>query len=164
MKFERSKEWWLAKARREGDASIGAGLLARDPALSETATSAGADRSLAGVEEMRIAFSRFVKLMRRQRGLSVEKLADEAAVDIGELVSIEEHLDHSPEPRTIYQLARTFNVPQHSLMQLAGLTVANDVGFCREAVRFAARSETTQKLSPAEKAALNAFITVLSKQ
>jgi hypothetical protein len=34
MKCERSKEWWLAKARREGDASIGAGLLARDPALS----------------------------------------------------------------------------------------------------------------------------------
>jgi hypothetical protein len=31
MKFERSKEWWLAKARREGNAVIGAGLLALDP-------------------------------------------------------------------------------------------------------------------------------------
>jgi hypothetical protein len=31
MKFERSKEWWLAKARHEGEAAIGAGLLALDP-------------------------------------------------------------------------------------------------------------------------------------
>jgi transcriptional regulator with XRE-family HTH domain len=163
MKFERSKEWWHAKARGEGDAAIGAGLLARDPA-PEAATSPPEDRSLAGAEEMRVAFGRFVKLMRRQRGLTVERLADEAAVDISELVSIEEHLDHRPEPRTVYQLARTFNVPQQRLMQLAGLVVTRDAGLCLEAVRFAARSEPTQKLSPDERDALNAFITVLSRQ
>jgi hypothetical protein len=80
------------------------------------------------------------------------------------LVSIEEHLDHRPEPRTVYQLARTFNVPQQRLMQLAGLVVTRDAGLCLEAVRFAARSEPTQKLSPDERDALNAFITVLSRQ
>lgn len=32
MKFERSKEWWLGKARAEQDAFVGAGLLACDPA------------------------------------------------------------------------------------------------------------------------------------
>jgi hypothetical protein len=72
MKFERSKEWWLAKARREGDAVIGAGFLALDPV--ERATAAiGADRPIAaGVDETRIVFGRFVHLMRRERGLSVE--------------------------------------------------------------------------------------------
>lgn len=32
MKLERSKDWWMTRARREGAAAIGAGLLAFDPA------------------------------------------------------------------------------------------------------------------------------------
>ena len=164
MKFERSKEWWLAKARREGDAAIGAGLLARDP--TERAASATiTDRPTApSVDQTRIAFGRFVQLMRRQRGLSIEKLADAAGLELGELVSIEEYLDYTPEPRTVYQLARTFDVPQQGLMQLAGLAVANDAGFRQAAVRFAARSESTEKLSRDERAALTAFIEVLSQR
>jgi hypothetical protein len=166
MKFERSKEWWLAKARREGDAAIGAGLLALDPAPAEQgALAAGEDRPIStAVDETRIAFGRFVHLMRRQRGFSIEKLADEAALDLAELVSIEENLDYTPEPRTVYQLARTFKVPQQGLMQLAGLAVANDVGLRQEAVRFAARSESIQKLSREEKSALDAFVAVLSQR
>ncbi len=35
MKFERSKDWWMARARREGNAVIGAGLLAFDPVPEE---------------------------------------------------------------------------------------------------------------------------------
>jgi transcriptional regulator with XRE-family HTH domain len=164
MKFERSKEWWLAKARREGETAIGAGLLALDPTERAT-TPTGTDRPIAAsADETRIAFGRFIHLMRRQRGFTVEKLADEAALDVGELVSIEEDLDYTPEPRTVYQLARTFEVPQQGLMQLAGLAVANDVGFRQAAVRFAARSESTQKLSRDEKAALTAFIEVLSQR
>lgn len=30
MKLERSKDWWIARARREGSAAIGAGMLALD--------------------------------------------------------------------------------------------------------------------------------------
>lgn len=165
MKFERDKNWWLSKARDEGKAFIGAGLLAFDPRPAEakpdnTASAA----SPTPTEDMRLAFGRFVRLMRRQRGLSVEKLAETAALDLSELVSIEENLDFRPEPRTVYQLARTFDVPQQPLMQLAGLAVTRDAGLSQEAVRFAARSESTQKLSREEKAALDAFLAVLSKQ
>jgi transcriptional regulator with XRE-family HTH domain len=164
MKIERNKEWWLAKARREVDVSISAGLLALDPTERPTA-GAGADRSgSTGFEEARIAFGRFVHLMRRERGLSMEKLADEATLDVGEIVSIEGDLDYKPEPRTVYQLARAFDVPQQSLMQLAGLAVANDMGFRQAAVRFAARSESSQKLTRDEKAALAAFVEVLSQR
>ena len=162
MKFERSKNWWLTKARAEQDACVGAGLLALDP------TPENAGRHVAGgsvpVEELRLAFGRFVRLMRRERGFTVEKLAETAELDLGELVSIEADLDFQPEPRSVYQLARTFGVPQQGLMQLAGLAVPQDNGFSQEAVRFAARSETIQKLSREEKAALDAFLTVLSKQ
>lgn len=119
--------------------------------------------SAAPADEARIAFGRFVNLMRRRQGLSVEKLAETAALDVGELVNIEENLDYTPEPRTIYQLARTFQVPQKCLMQLAGLAIANDADFRQEAVRFAARSESMQKLTREENAALEAFIAVLSE-
>ena len=33
MKLNRSKEWWLSSARREGDATIGAGVLSLDARL-----------------------------------------------------------------------------------------------------------------------------------
>ena len=57
-----------------------------------------------------------------------------------------------------------FDVPQRTLMQLAGLMVAKNVGFHREAVLFAARSEPFQKLTAEENSALEAFVAVLSEQ
>jgi transcriptional regulator with XRE-family HTH domain len=156
MRLERSKGWWLSKARREGDAAVGAGMLAFDPAPDE--------RGGSGADETRIAFGRFVNLMRRRRGFSIERLAQEAALDVSELLIIEESTNNVPDPRTIYQLAQVFDLPQRSLMALAGLTVANDQGLREEAVRFAARSESVQKLTPEESSALEAFVAVLSQQ
>jgi hypothetical protein len=158
MKFERSKEWWMERAHREGDSAIGAGLLAFDPvpgAQSMQPVSA---------EENRIAFGKFVNLMRRRRGFSMERLAQVADLDASELLIIEDDIHHLPEPRTVFKLAETFKVPQQRLMQLAGLAVANDVGLRQEAVRFAARSEVVQKLTPEENSALEAFVAVLSEQ
>lgn len=150
----------MSRARREGDAVVGAGLLAFDPAPEERPSSALAPAA----EENRIAFGKFVNLMRRRRGLSMEQLADAAEVDASELLVIEDDLHHVPEPRTVYKLAQTFDVSQRRLMQLAGLTAANDVGLRQEAIRFAARSESVQKLTPEESAALEAFVAVLSEQ
>lgn len=160
MRLERSKEWWMSRARLEGDSAIGAGMLAFDPAPEERPSAAPAAAS----EENRIAFGKFVNLMRRRRGLSMEQLADAAEVDASELLVIEDDLHHVPEPRTVYKLAQTFDVSQRRLMQLAGLTAANDVGLRQEAIRFAARSESVQKLTPEESAALEAFVAVLSER
>lgn len=160
MKLERSKKWWMARARHEGDAVVCAGLLAFDPAPDERATGV---QSVV-IEETRIAFGRFVNLMRRRQGFSLEDLADVAGLDAGELLVIEDDVYYVPEPRTIYKLAMTFGVSQQRLMQLAGLTVANDAGFRQEAVRFAARSESVQKLTPEESSALEVFVAVLSEQ
>lgn len=153
MKLERSKEWWIVRARREGDAIVGAGLLARDPSPEPHPVAA---------EETRIAFGRFVNLMRRRRGLSMEQLAERADLDASELLVIEDDVRYVPRPRTVYKLAQTFDVSQQRLMQLAGLAAANDAGLRREAVRFAARSESVERLTSEESAALEAFVTVLS--
>lgn len=154
MKINRSKEWWMARARREGDVEVGAGFVPLDPTQEE--------RYSGPAEETRIAFGLFVNLMRRRSGLTLEKLATDADIDAGELLSIEDDLQFTPEPRTVYQLARVFNVSQKALMQLAGLAVAQNSSLRAEAVRFAARSEAMQKLSREESRALESFVAALS--
>ncbi|PDT77641.1 transcriptional regulator [Bradyrhizobium sp. C9] len=151
----------MARARREGDAVIGAGLLAFDPVSEERPTATG---QTTVVEETRIAFGKFVNLMRRRRGFSMERLAEVADLDASELLVIEDDVHYVPEPRTVFKLAQTFEVSQRRLMQLAGLAAANDTGLRQEAVRFAARSEAVQKLTPEENSALEAFVAVLSEQ
>ena len=111
-----------------------------------------------------VAFGRFVNLMRRQRGMSLEQLADDADVDMGDLVEIESDPNHRPELRTAYQLANYFKVSQSGLMQVAGLATPKDVTLFDEGVRFAARSESTAALTPEEGTALEAFVAVLSEQ
>ena len=157
MKVEITGDWCLKMALLEGDSEIGAGLVAIDPVFKGNGMAAAAD-------DPSIAFGRFVRLMRRNRGLSIEKLADDAAVDVAELVSIEDDTRHKPEVRTVYQLANFFRVPRPNLMQLAGLTVQNNNRLHDEAARFAARSDPVVALTAEERAALEAFVAVLSEQ
>ena len=158
--MEISKEWCMRMAQLEADAEIGAGLLAGDPVFDGEAAPAVASDG----EGSNIAFGRFVRLMRRQRRVSLEKLAEDADVDMADLVEIESDPHHKPELRTTYQLAIYFNLPRSGLMQVAGLTTAKDATLIDEAVRFAARSEPTAALSEEESAALEAFVAVLSKK
>lgn len=162
MKLERTQEWWLERVDREQNHTVSAGFPAHDPVpQGQFATASATAQS--GTEETRIAFGRFVNLMRRQRAMTIEKLAESADLEIGELVSIEDDLHFKPEPRTVFRLAHAFGVPQQRLMQLAGLASARDERFRQEAVRFAARSEPVQKLSKEEHTALAAFIAILSQ-
>lgn len=159
MKVDMTKEWCLRMAQREADSEIGAGLIAVDPVFDgETPPVTEA------VEESNIAFGRFIHLMRRRRGLTLEKLAEDTDVEIAELVEIEDDSRHKPKLRTVYQLANYFHVPQAKLQQVAGLTAPRDSRLLEEAVRFAARSETVAALTPEESAALEAFVAVLSEQ
>ena len=158
MTTEFNKEWCLNMARLEGDAEIGAGALAVDPVFD------GELIEQPQPEEPALAFGRFVRLMRRRRGMDMEKLADTADIDIVELMNIEEDPRFRPEVRTVYQLSMFFDVPRESLLQIAGLTRPKDERIYEEAVRFAARAETVAELTPEERAALEAFVAVLSEK
>ena len=154
--MEFSKEWCLYRANLESDLEIGAGLTAFDPIFDfEKVQNTG---------EPSIAFSRFVSLMRRKKGLTLEKLAQDADIEVTELIEIEEDNHHKPELRTVYQLANYFDVPRQNLIQLAGLMAPRNKTLIDEAVRFAARSEPIAQLSTEECAALEAFISVISEQ
>ena len=150
----------MRMAQYEGDAEIGAGQLAIDPVFDGDPVPADAIDE----EGPHVAFGRFVNLMRRQHGMSLEQLADDTDVDIADLVEIESDPHHKPELRTVYQLANYFKVSWSGLMQVAGLAVPKDATLFDEGVRFAARSESTAELTPEEGAALEAFVAVLSER
>ena len=161
MKIEFTKEWCMRMAKLEAsaDAEIGAGALAVDPVFSgETSV------LVHPVDEAGYAFGRFVSLSRRNRGLTVETLAERADVEVAELLIIEENNQYKADLRTVYQLANFFNVPRSNLLQIAGLTAPKDTQLMTEAVRFAARSESVAALTDEERAALDAFVSVLSEQ
>lgn len=158
MKIDIDKDWCLRMAALEGDAVIGAGSRAIDPDFEGDVAHSTAK------EETGVAFGRFVRLMRRQRQLTLERLADDADIEIGELVLIEDDPHHKPDTRSVYQLAQTFGVPASSLLQVAGRTVPRDDRLIQEAVRFAARSEPIVALTQEERVALDAFVAVLSEQ
>jgi HTH-type transcriptional regulator, competence development regulator len=158
MKTEFTKDWCMSMAELEADSEIGAGLVAIDPVFD------GESAAVKSAEESVLAFSRFVQFARRNRGLTVETLAEKADVEVSELVTIEEDGQYKPDLRTVYQLANFFGVRRANLLQVAGLIAPKDVHIINEAVRFAARSESVAALTAEERAALDVFVSVLSEQ
>jgi transcriptional regulator with XRE-family HTH domain len=162
MKLAITKEWLERMADLEGDDEIAAGKLAMDPSPN---IEAGQQPVAEALDPTRVAFSSLVEYLRRKRGLSMEKLAEEAEIDLAEVVSIERDAHFRPEPRTVYQIASIFRLPNKALLQLSGNTVARDAAVHEQALRFAARSgESVQRLSREELRALEEFIAFLAKR
>lgn len=162
MKIEVTKDWCIRMARLEVETGADMEIGGASAVASPDAVTLDPSSDL--MPETNIAFGRFVRLMRRKRRQTVESLAEDAQIDVTELVEIEEDNHHKPEPRTVYQLAKSFSLPTSSLMQLAGLSAAKNASFYEEAIRFAARSETVEELNDIERAALEAFVSVLSSR
>jgi HTH-type transcriptional regulator, competence development regulator len=160
MNFNLTKERCLHLAELEGDTTIGAGSLLSLEQLHEPRpkTDSAELNIVRGV-----AFGRFVEMKRRDLGLSVEQLAERAGIETSEAVSIEEDTHYHPEPTAILQIAKVFQMPHKGLMQLAGLIHAKSERFIRETTKFAARSESSTRLTEAERDLLEHYAAVLAE-
>jgi transcriptional regulator with XRE-family HTH domain len=105
-------------------------------------------------------FGRLIEYARRMQGLSVEKLAEVAEVDLAEIVDIETQDVLVPQVRTVFQLADVLKLPKERLMEVAGLATPRPE-VRSAALKFAARSEPTSGLSPEERVAFEEFVKVL---
>ena len=105
-------------------------------------------------------FGRLITFARRAKRLSVEQLADQADVDIAEIVEIEIHDDVVPQLRTVHQLAHVLSLPEGQLIEVAGLASPRQE-VAAAALRFAARSEPTATLTGPERQAFEEFVKVL---
>ena len=153
-----TRDWFARMADLEEGIDVAAGLPARYPVLDESPQLAPEHI------ETRLALGSLVEFTRRKHRMTMEKLAEEARVDLAEVVSIERDPGFRPEPRTIYQIAKTLNLPSRGLLQLSGNTVVKDQKFREQAVRFAARSGSVERLTPEEQRALEEYVAFLSEQ
>lgn len=145
-----SQAWLMSMAEAEDSCrSFSVGGLASDLGLLKSESG----------EAPRV-FGRLIEFARRQKSLTVEELAKRANIGLEEIVEIETQASFLPHVRTVFQLASALELPQGRLLELAGLATPRPE-INRAAVRFAARSESTAKLSREEKEALDEFVKVL---
>lgn len=145
-----SKDWLREMAELEdSSSSVSVGGLANELELLPATPS----------ESQRV-FGRLIEFSRRQKSLSVEQLAELADIELAEVVEIETQEGVVPQVRTVFQLAQVLQLPSTRLMEVAGLSTPRQE-INSAALRFAARSESTAKLSENEQTALEEFVKVL---
>jgi HTH-type transcriptional regulator, competence development regulator len=155
MKLTHSKDWFEQHIALEGDADIGAGTLAiRQPAVAQAQVTS---------IDTRIAFGTFVALWRRNQRWDAAKLAEQAGLDLVEILEIERDPHSEPEADAVFKLANVFRLPPKPLLELAGLIEARTPRLREEAVRFAARSESVAALTEHEREAFEAFVSAISE-
>jgi len=115
-------------------------------------------------EPVRFAFSTLICYRRRALRLTMEDLAQQAKVELDELLQIEEDATYVPEPRTVHQLASHLKLPIPQLLVLSGNATSANAELTEAAVRFAARSRAVEKLNREQNEALNEFVKVLVEQ
>jgi len=164
MKMNLSKEWLRQRAALDDKADVSAGTLDLNRLPAARSSNVVSTQASAEAESPNPAFGRLINLWRRKKGLRIESLAEKARIDVGELIEIERNLNYVPEPRTVYQLAKTLDLPSERMLELSGNLIARDSSLGEEAVRFAARSESVEKLSKDEQRALEEFVKFLSEK
>lgn len=107
------------------------------------------------------AFAKLVQFWRRERQLSVEELAARAGLTEAEVLDAEEG-DTVPEPRVLHALSTVLKVSYEKLLHLTGHVTDRDQDIESAAIRFAARSESMQRLNRQEEQALQDFIRALA--
>lgn len=164
MNVNLSKEWLRQRAALDDKADISAGTLDLGRLPATRPSNVVPMQSSSEVESPNPAFGRLINLWRRKKGLRIEALAEKARIDVAELIEIERNLNYVPEVRTVYQLAKTLDLPSERMLELSGNLVVRDSSLGQEAVRFAARSESVERLSGDEQRALEEFVKFLSEK
>lgn len=108
------------------------------------------------------ALAKLVEFWRREKQLSVEELAARSGLTEEEVLNSEEG-DTIPEPRVLYALSTVLSVSYEKLLYLTGHKSNRDKTVQTAAIRFAARSESMERLSQHEEAALHEFIRALAE-
>ncbi len=155
MRFTFNKEWLQKNADRDDNLEIAAGSFSLDqlpPAEGDPG-----DRTTV------LAFGRLINLCRRKRGWTIEGLASSARIDVSEAIRIERDASYVPGPRTVFQLSTALGLPRERMLQLSGNMIVRDRGLGEQAVRFAARSASVEKLSRQEHLALEEFVKYLNE-
>lgn len=116
------------------------------------------DVELRKEQRLRFAFREVLRHLRRERGLSLNDLANTTNLPVEELQELELGSSKPPRPFALYQLSQFFDVPQQRLAILAGLVKQEDAEVDQAASQFAAKSESFSKLSDEDRHLFDDFV------
>lgn len=161
MNFTFNREWLLKRLAISGDDNIAAG----NTSLEEISRIADKRRVSPPTESERLTgIGKVVRSRREERGWTQQQLADNANVDVSDIIALEEQAGFVPSPRAVIFLADALGFSRARFKAAAGCIVparaANDV----EAIAFAANSNGIHAMSEEEFQALRALVEVLSKK
>lgn len=160
MKFLRSKEWILQKAKDEVGFEISAG----GPYNEIESLAEAFEETSAGTAAEHCAFGTLIQFLRRDRKLSIHQLAQQARIEAAEIIGIECDVRFMPKPRTLHQLADFFGLPEKKLLELSNLTTLHTPDVQEAAIRFAANAKNVTDLNQDERRALNDFVKFLGSR
>lgn len=143
---------WLAEmaAAEEGGISVG-GLAVKFRAMERQ------ERN-----PQLIDLGKLIDVRRRERGLTVEDLLQQANVSQETLTELEQGLVMPYNRDLICRLARVLDLPADKLLAVAGLSGPLNPELSSAALRFASEARPPETLSPAEQQALGRFLEVLA--
>ena len=114
------------------------------------------------INDLHRSLGTLINMLRRRDKITVSQLANKANIDPTELYNIETDPNFKPNPRTIIQLEKYFNLVPRTLVILSGaVRVKKEVH--NEAVRFAAKAQNVSDLSKDELKLLNNFVKILKE-
>ncbi|MFA4987912.1 MAG: helix-turn-helix transcriptional regulator [Candidatus Brocadiia bacterium] len=116
------------------------------------------------ITAVRYAFQLAVQTLRKQRGLSIDKLAALTGIDRGELIAVERNPGYRPTPLTLHKLSKFYKVPEERLAALAGAFQEAPHEVTESALRYAAQSESFAQLTKEERKAFDQFIQTLKSE
>lgn len=161
IKFTATNKWYELAAESEAgvshlsagpsDLSI-SGLLGNDVVLKKDI------REIRRLER----FSILLKMLRLNSKLSVNDLASKLDLDVDEIIFLERQVGSRASPRTLVVLAKFYGIPAQVFLQLIGASKAKNDVIEEEMIRFAAESESFEKLTSREKKRLNRVVKVIS--
>jgi transcriptional regulator with XRE-family HTH domain len=99
--------------------------------------------------------------MRRKYGWTTQQLAENAEVDAGELLVIENDPRHEAGLSTVHGLSKVLKVPAKRLIKMAGLATERSEKFAQASLRFAASAESVAPLTGDEEEALQTYLKVV---
>ncbi len=115
-------------------------------------------------ETIQYVFQTVMQNLRRQRGLTVDELAEELGIDRDDVVAMERSRGYRPRPLTLHKLSKFYGIPPARLSILAGATREVPESIQEQAARFAAQSESFAKLTREEKKLLDDFVKFLKTE
>jgi HTH-type transcriptional regulator, competence development regulator len=108
-----------------------------------------------------LTFGAFLRMLRQQRKMEINDLAQKAKIEAEEIVKIENDATYRPRPRTVSKLAELFKIPVDRMSMLAGHISEIPNELREQSVRFMANAKHVAGLPKEEAKLLREFVSIL---